>query len=103
MSFLPDANTGHGVVCLTCARGMDWTDFRFTFHGCQLGLVNRHGQPVLKAWTIAIDMPELSILEDFKCTHEHQHAQNRGRDLKDVENYTYELTDLIHRCFEGSA
>ena len=76
---------------------------RFTFHGCQLGLVNRHGQPLLKAWTIATDMLELSILEDFKCTREHQHAQSRGKDLKDAENYTYEFTDLIHRCFEGSA
>ena len=66
-------------------------------------VVNRHGQPLLKAWTIATDMPELSVLEDFKCTHEHQHAQSRGKDLKNAENYTYELTDLIHRCFELSA
>ena len=32
---------------------------RLRFHGCQFGLVNHEGLPMLKSWTISTDMDEL--------------------------------------------
>ena len=47
---------------------------------------------------IATNMEELSGLSEYICDGSHTHGQSRGTALKLEENYTYSLTDFIHRC-----
>ena len=84
-----------------CVRDMiGWYGLsRHRFHGCQLGLTNEHGQPMLKGWAVVTDVPSLSILDSYRCDRTHTHAQSRGKALKSAETYTYEYTDLVHKCF----
>ena len=72
---------------------------RLRFHGCQFGLVNHEGSPMLKSWTISTDMDELDGISNFTCDGSHQHAASRGKSLKDAEGYTYKMTDFIHGRF----
>ena len=73
------------------------------FDGCATGLMNMHGDPIKKPWTIATNFRQLGLeLSRFKCHCEVQHAQGRGEALKRTESYTYRMTDAIHRTFKKS-
>ena len=52
---------------------------------------------------IATNMEELSELAKDVCDGSHTHGQSRGVALKLAENYTFALTDFIHRCFHSRA
>ena len=42
-------------------------------------------------------------LSEYVCDGSHTHGQSRGTALKLAENYTFTLTDFIHRCFRSRA
>ena len=73
------------------------------FHGCQFGVVDANGLPMKKGWMIATNMEELSGLAKHICDGPHTHGQSRGVALKLAENYTFALTDFIHKCFQSRA
>ena len=72
---------------------------KHSFHGCCLGVKGLNGLPMKKGWTIASDIKQLEGLEQYKCNGQHKHDESRGKALKQAEQYTYDLTDFIHRCF----
>ena len=74
---------------------------KYSFHGCSFGLRNKKGQYLKKGWTLASNDDSFSIFNDYECTKDHQHGSSRGRDLKDAESYTFEMTDLMHKTFHG--
>ena len=45
----------------------------------------------------------LHVLSSICVTHDHTHGQSRGKSLKSAEGYTFEYTDLVHRCFKHSS
>ena len=64
------------------------------FDGCRLGVVNKDGTLMKKPWTIASNCVEINkYFDNWKCTGDHVHAEGRGEDLKNTENYAYEFTD----------
>ena len=74
------------------------------FHGCQFGVVDTtNGLPMKKGWMIATNLEELSGLAEYTCDGSHTHGQSRGVALKLAENYTFALTDFIHKCFQSRA
>ena len=75
----------------------------YPFHGCQFGVQDARGLPMKKGWMIATNMEEVSKLAKHVCDGSHTHGQSRGVALKLAENYTFALTDLIHRCFHSRA
>ena len=56
-----------------------------------------------KGWMIATNMEELSSLSEYVCDGSHTHGQSWDTALKLAENYTFTLTDFIHRCFRSRA
>ena len=76
--------------------GMD----KYKFDGCQLGTCDRHGNLIRKQWTLASNLVAYSAFTAFKCDGTHQHGESRGSDLKNAENYTYKMTDMIHKIFK---
>ena len=73
------------------------------FDGCRLGVVNKEGTLMKKPWTVASNCGEINkYFDNLKCTGDHVHAEGRGEDLKNTENYTYEFTDRVHRSFAAA-
>ena len=75
----------------------------YPFHGCQFGVTDLEGNPMKKGWMIATNMEELSSLSEYVCDGSHTHGQSWDTALKLAENYTFTLTDFIHRCFRSRA
>ena len=79
--------------------GMD----RYKFDGCQVGTCDKHGNLIRNQWTLASNLVAYSAFTAFKCDGSHQHGESRGSDLKNAENYTYKMTDMIHKIFREHA
>ena len=62
------------------------------FDGCAVGVKTSDGVPMKKPWTI-------KYLDGTVCSCTVQHAEGRGRNLRNTESYTYIMTDLIHKAF----
>ena len=45
----------------------------------------------------------LDAFEKCRCPQNHEHVHGRGLDLKLTEEYTYQITDLIHKSFRAAA
>ena len=75
----------------------------YNFDGCMFGVRDNHGNLMRKSWHIRTNLHELACLEQYMCTHDHTHGQSRGKSLKSAEGYTFEYTDLVHRCFKHSS
>ena len=74
------------------------------FDGCSLGVMNLEGIPIEKAWQLMGNCPEvLNAFDKCRCPQNHEHVQGRGLDLKLTEEYTYQITDLIHQSFRAAA
>ena len=74
--------------------------------GCAFGLCNKHGQPILKPWTIATDDPHLAAeMEKGKCpgrlVHPY-HAPCVGAETKRSEGYTDAMARAVHRGWRRS-
>ena len=72
---------------------------KYSFHGCSFGLRNKKGEFLKKGWTIASNESSFQVFKDYKCTKDHRHGSSRGKDLKEAESYTFEMTDLMHKTF----
>ncbi len=79
--------------------GMD----KYKFDGCQVGTSDRRGNLIRKQWTLASNLVAYSVFTTLKCDGSHQHGESRGSDLKNAENYTYKMTDMIHKIFREHA
>ena len=75
----------------------------YNFDGCMFGVRDNHGKLLRKSWHVRTNLHELACLEQYMCTHDHTHGQSRGKSLKSAEGYTFEYTDLVHRCFKHSS
>ena len=70
------------------------------FDGCAVGVKTTDGIPMKKPWTVKTNMHCLqNYLDGRVCSCAVQHAEGRGRNLKNTESYTYIMTDLIHKAF----
>ena len=70
------------------------------FDGCAVGVKTSDGVPMKKPWTIKTNMHCLHNYFDGRvCSCTVQHAEGRGRNLKNTESYTFIMTDLIHKAF----
>ena len=70
------------------------------FDGCAVGVKTIDGIPMKKPWTVKTNMHCLhNYLDGRVCSCAVQHAEGRGRNLKNTESYTYIMTDLIHKAF----
>jgi hypothetical protein len=79
---------------------------KVNFHGCSLGLRSQHGagRPIKKPWTIATT--SANMFEAFRlkrCSGQHQHSPCAGSDTKLTENYTDDMTDLIHVAIKNDS
>ena len=72
---------------------------KYSFHGCSFGLRNKKGDFLKKGWTIASNRSEFQVFDQHKCSKDHKHGSSRGKDLKEAESYTFEMTDLMHKIF----
>ena len=72
---------------------------KYSFHGCSFGLRNKKGECLKKGWTLASNENSFQIFKEYKCTKDHDHGSSRGKDLKEAESYTFEMTDLMHKTF----
>ena len=71
------------------------------FDGCTAGVKTSDGIPMKKPWTIKTNTHCLhNFLDGRICSCTVEHAEGRGRSLKNTESgYTYVMTDLIHTAF----
>ena len=70
---------------------------KYLFHGCSFGLRNKKGEYLKKGWAIASNRSEFQV--QYKCSKDHERGSSRGKDLKEAESYTFEMTDLMHKAF----
>ena len=75
---------------------------KYSFDGCRVGTKDKNGDLLLKQWTLASNSIAFSVFSKLKCKGDHVHGSSRGKDLKQAENYTYQMTDLIHKIFKNS-
>ena len=70
-------------------------------HCCAAGLIYDVKQlPIKKPLRIETTCSELAgALKEFQCKCETAHAPCEGRTTKLTEEYTYQMTDAIHRAF----
>ena len=73
----------------------------YRLHGCQVGATDEHGTPIKKGWAISSDVEAFAALEQLRCYGQHEHAQSRGKALREAEGYTFRLTDRIHTMFKN--
>ena len=73
----------------------------YKLHGCQVGVTDEHGTPIKKGWTISSDIEAFAALEQLRCDGQHEHAQSRGKALREAEGYTFKLTDKLHTMFKN--
>ena len=76
------------------------------FDGCAFGLKSRAGGLMKKPWRVCTN--DTNILKNFKpfvcsntgCTlTDHSHDLCHGIDCKESENYTFQMTRLVHKSF----
>ena len=72
---------------------------KYSFNGCSFGLRNKKGEFLKKGWTIAANRSEFQVFDLYKCSKDHQHGSSRGKDLKEAESHTFEMTNLMHKTF----
>ena len=71
----------------------------FDFDGCALGMRDQERKPLKKPWAVATTHSGIGkALSKFQCVCEKQHAQGRGLALKRTEEYTFRMTDAIHKA-----
>ena len=71
----------------------------YHFDGCALGMKNQDDEPLKKPWTVAANHSGVGkALSKFQCKCERRHAQGRGLALKKTEEYTFRMTDAIHKA-----
>ena len=71
----------------------------YHFDGCALGMKNQDDEPMKKPWTVATNHSGIGkALSKFQCKCERRHAQGRGLALKKTEEYTFRMTDAIHKA-----
>ena len=71
----------------------------YHFDGCALGMVNQDNDPLKKPWTVATNHAGVGrALSKFQCTCNRRHAPGRGIALKKTEEYTFRMTDAIHKA-----
>ena len=71
----------------------------YHFDGCALGMVNQDNDPLKKPWTVATNHVGVGrALSKFQCTCNRRHAPGRGIALKKTEEYTFRMTDAIHKA-----
>ena len=72
-----------------------------------VGLVDEHGTPIKKPWTVATTSPSLAFrLDPLSCPGPEEHPHHRqcaGKITKMTEGYTDELTDIIHEAIRDEA
>lgn len=74
----------------------------YDFDGCAVGLKSSTGLPIRKPWTVATSHEELgNRLSQFRCQCTTKHQPGRGEDLKRTEEYTFRMTDAIHRVLRA--
>ena len=67
--------------------------------GCALGMVNQDNDPLKKPWAVATNHAGVGkALSKFQCTCNRRHAPGRGIALKKTEEYTFRMTDAIHKA-----
>ena len=60
---------------------------------------NDEGIPLKKPWTVATNHEGIGkTLSKYQCKCSQSHAQGRGMALKRTEEYTFKMTDAIHRA-----
>ena len=53
--------------------------------------------PIKKPWTVATTHEGIGkVLSEFQCSCNMQHAEGRGKFLRETQSYTYMMTDAIH-------
>ena len=71
----------------------------YHFDGCARGMKDQWGNPLKKPWVVATIHSGIGkALSKFHCKCEQQHAQGRGIALKRTEEYTFKMTDAIHKA-----
>ena len=73
--------------------------------GCQLGVKNEKGQPLLKEWLIATTSPKMAARMSLECPGNHQHGELTGGGLTaSTSYYTDEFAKRAVRAMieEGS-
>ena len=74
----------------------------YDFDGCAVGLKSSSGLPIRKPWTVATNHEALgNRLAQFRCKCTVKHQPGRGEDLKRTEEYTFKMTDAIHRILRA--
>ena len=71
----------------------------YHFDGCALGMKDQWDNPLKKPWTVATNHAGIgTALSKLQCKCDQQHAQGRGIALKKTEEYTFKMTDAIHKA-----
>lgn len=73
------------------------------FDGCRVGTKDKYGDLLRKQWALASNSPAYSVFSKLKCKGDHVHGSSRGKHFKDAENYTYKMTNMIHKIFQQSS
>ena len=74
----------------------------YDFDGCAVGLKSSSGLPIRKPWTVATNHEALgNRLAQFRCKCTVKHQPGRGEDFKRTEEYTFKMTDAIHRILRA--
>ena len=74
----------------------------YHFDGCAVGLKGKDNLPIKKPWTVATTHEEIGkALSEFQCSCNMQHAEGRGKFLRETQSYTYVMTDAIHAAFRS--
>ena len=71
-----------------------------TFDGCMIGIKDHNDIAIKKPWKILTTCDDIiRMFSELKCDNQHEHVQGRGEDLKNTEQYSYDMTDRIHSAF----
>ena len=74
----------------------------YHFDGRAVGLKGKDNLPIKKPWTVATTHEEIGkALSEFQCSCNMQHAEGRGKFLRETQSYTYTMTDTIHAAFRS--
>ena len=66
----------------------------YSFEGCAVGLRGKDELPITKPWTVATNHEGIGLaLSRFRCSCTSDHAEGRGRHLRETQSYTYRMTD----------
>ena len=68
-----------------------------------MGVVDKDGIPLLKAWCIATNVSTMLNLQGVTCDNTHAHGTPRGQALKEAGNYTPYMAKLLHTAWRDEA